>query len=65
MVANLAKVSVSRWKKPFSFKIDFWSAQPTPTKPALLSHDDTVTFFHEMGHAFHGRKYSFVASKHR
>ena len=29
-------------------------AKPTPEKPALMRHDDAVTFFHEMGHAFHG-----------
>ncbi|TXT07346.1 hypothetical protein VHUM_03066 [Vanrija humicola] len=29
-------------------------AKPTPTRPALMKHDDVVTFFHEMGHAFHG-----------
>ncbi|KAI0771258.1 Metalloprotease [Trametes elegans] len=29
-------------------------AKPTPQKPALMAHDDVVTFFHEMGHVFHG-----------
>ncbi|RDB18055.1 Thimet oligopeptidase [Hypsizygus marmoreus] len=28
-------------------------AKPTPDKPALMRHDDVVTFFHEMGHIFH------------
>ncbi|EJC99683.1 Metalloprotease [Fomitiporia mediterranea MF3/22] len=29
-------------------------AKPTPERPALMRHDDVVTFFHEMGHVFHG-----------
>ncbi|KAJ2935191.1 hypothetical protein H1R20_g1938, partial [Candolleomyces eurysporus] len=29
-------------------------AKPTGEKPALMTHDDVVTFFHEMGHVFHG-----------
>ncbi|EKM49553.1 uncharacterized protein PHACADRAFT_265095 [Phanerochaete carnosa HHB-10118-sp] len=29
-------------------------AKPTPSKPALMRHDDVTTFFHEMGHVFHG-----------
>jgi len=29
-------------------------AKPTPQKPALMRHADVVTFFHEMGHVFHG-----------
>jgi Zn-dependent oligopeptidase len=28
-------------------------AKPTPGVPALMRHDDVVTFFHEMGHVFH------------
>ncbi|KAH8923278.1 Metalloprotease [Atractiella rhizophila] len=28
-------------------------AKPSGDKPALMKHDDVVTFFHEMGHAFH------------
>ncbi|KDQ17393.1 hypothetical protein BOTBODRAFT_105721 [Botryobasidium botryosum FD-172 SS1] len=28
-------------------------SKPTPSKPALMRHDDVVTFFHEMGHVFH------------
>lgn len=29
-------------------------AKSTSDKPALMRHDDVVTFFHEMGHVFHG-----------
>jgi Zn-dependent oligopeptidase len=29
-------------------------AKPTPERPALMPHDDVVTFFHEFGHAVHG-----------
>jgi len=29
-------------------------AKPTADRPALMTHDDVVTFFHEMGHVFHG-----------
>ncbi|KAI0927259.1 hypothetical protein AcV5_010517 [Taiwanofungus camphoratus] len=29
-------------------------AKPTPAAPALMRHEDVVTFFHEMGHVFHG-----------
>ena len=29
-------------------------AKPTPERPALMRHDDVTTFFHELGHVFHG-----------
>ncbi|KAG8946958.1 hypothetical protein FRC04_011253 [Tulasnella sp. 424] len=29
-------------------------AKPVPGKTATMRHDDVVTFFHEMGHVFHG-----------
>lgn len=29
-------------------------AKPSADRPGLMSHDDVVTFFHEMGHAWHG-----------
>ncbi|POY73392.1 hypothetical protein BMF94_3730 [Rhodotorula taiwanensis] len=29
-------------------------AKPTPGRPATMKHDDVVTLFHELGHAFHG-----------
>ena len=28
-------------------------AKPTPEKPAMMRHDNVVSFFHEMGHVFH------------
>ncbi|MGE4313450.1 MAG: M3 family metallopeptidase [Pseudobdellovibrionaceae bacterium] len=28
-------------------------AKPTPSKPSLLTHNDVLTLFHEMGHAVH------------
>ncbi|GAA5825842.1 hypothetical protein JCM5353_002455 [Sporobolomyces roseus] len=29
-------------------------AKPTPSRPALMKHNDVVTFLHEAGHGFHG-----------
>ncbi|GAA5912308.1 metalloendopeptidase [Sporobolomyces salmoneus] len=29
-------------------------AKPTPSRPALMKHQDVVTFLHEAGHGFHG-----------
>ncbi|BGP17854.1 hypothetical protein JCM10213_008348 [Rhodosporidiobolus nylandii] len=29
-------------------------SKPTPGKPSTMKHDDVNTFFHEMGHAYHG-----------
>jgi Zn-dependent oligopeptidase len=29
-------------------------AKPTPDRPALMYHEDAVSFFHEMRHVFHG-----------
>jgi len=40
------------YQKPVTSIIGNWPL-PAPGKPALLSHDDVVTFFHEFGHAMH------------
>jgi len=40
------------YQRPVTSIIGNWPL-PAPGKPALLSHDDVVTFFHEFGHAMH------------
>ncbi|HEY5096309.1 MAG TPA: M3 family metallopeptidase [Candidatus Eremiobacteraceae bacterium] len=39
-------------QKPVTAIVGNWPA-PAPGQPALLSHGDVVTFFHEFGHAMH------------
>jgi thimet oligopeptidase len=40
------------YQKPVTVIVGNWPA-PAPGQPALLSHGDVVTFFHEFGHAMH------------
>jgi len=40
------------YQKPVTAIVGNWPA-PAPGQPALLSHGDVVTFFHEFGHAMH------------
>jgi thimet oligopeptidase len=40
------------YQKPITAIVGNWPA-PAPGQPALLSHDDVVTFFHEFGHGMH------------
>ena len=39
--------------KPVVFNVCNFT-KPAPGKPALISHDDVITMFHEFGHALHG-----------
>ncbi len=39
--------------KPVVFNVANFS-KPAPGQPALISHDDVITMFHEFGHALHG-----------
>jgi oligopeptidase A len=45
-------LSDGSYQKPVDAIIGNWPAA-APGKPALLSHDDVVTFFHEFGHCMH------------
>src|SRR5438445_5000972 len=42
-----------RGTKPVAFNVCNFT-KPAPGQPALISHDDVVTMFHEFGHALHG-----------
>jgi peptidyl-dipeptidase Dcp len=39
--------------KPVTFNVCNFT-KPAPGQPALISHDDVITMFHEFGHALHG-----------
>ncbi|MGH8123983.1 MAG: M3 family metallopeptidase, partial [Rudaea sp.] len=39
--------------KPVVFNVANFT-KPAPGEPALISHDDVITMFHEFGHALHG-----------
>ena len=39
--------------KPVVFNVANFT-KPAPGQPALISHDDVITMFHEFGHALHG-----------
>jgi len=50
--------------KPVVFNVCNFT-KPAPGQPALISHDDVITMFHEFGHALHGLfsnvKYPYLA----
>ena len=50
--------------KPVVFNVCNF-VKPAPGQPALISHDDVITMFHEFGHALHGLfsnvKYPYLA----
>ncbi len=48
-ILPVRKLSNGNYRPPFAAILGNWP-QPAPGQPALLSHDDVVTFFHEFGH---------------
>jgi len=48
-VMPVRRLANGSYRPPFAAIVGNWP-QPAPGQPALLSHDDVVTFFHEFGH---------------
>ena len=48
-IMPVRKLSNGSYRPPFAAILGNWP-RPAPGQPALLSHDDVVTFFHEFGH---------------
>jgi thimet oligopeptidase len=48
-VLPVRKLADGTYRPPFAAIVGNWP-RPAPGQPALLSHDDVVTFFHEFGH---------------
>ncbi len=48
-IMPVRKLSSGSYRPPFAAILGNWP-RPAPGQPALLSHDDVVTFFHEFGH---------------
>lgn len=48
-ILPVRRLAGGSYRPPFAVIVGNWP-QPAPGHPALLSHDDVVTFFHEFGH---------------
>lgn len=48
-ILPVRRLSNGMYRPPFAAVVGNWP-RPAPGHPALLSHDDVVTFFHEFGH---------------
>lgn len=48
-VLPVRRLAGGTYRPPFAAIVGNWP-RPAPGQPALLSHDDVVTFFHEFGH---------------